>query len=45
MINALLNLYKNNSNKTPLEDFNTECFSGILNMYNDVKKDFITNNL
>lgn len=43
MINALLNLYKNSSNKTPLEDFNTECFAGILNMYNDVKKDFITN--
>jgi len=42
MVNELFNLYKNNSKKTPLEDFNTECFASILNMYPEVKEAFIT---
>ncbi|QCD61108.1 PD-(D/E)XK nuclease family protein [Tenacibaculum maritimum] len=40
MINELFNLYKNNSNKTPLEDFNTECFAGILKLYEEIKVAF-----
>lgn len=43
MFQDLLKLYKNTSNKTPLEDFNTECFAGILNMYPKIKDDFIFN--
>jgi len=41
----LINLYtkNNNSNRTPLEDFNTECFANILNLYSDIKTDFISN--
>ena len=39
----LINLYNknSNSNKTPLEDFNTESFANILRLYEDVKSDFI----
>lgn len=43
MFQDLLLLYKKNTNKTPLEDFNTECFAGILNMYPDIKDDFLYN--
>lgn len=41
----LINLYNksSNSNRTPLEDFNTECFANILRLYKDVKDDFIYN--
>lgn len=39
----LINLYNNNSNKTPLEDFNTECFANILKLYENIKTDFIYN--
>ncbi|WP_459926603.1 PD-(D/E)XK nuclease family protein [Flavobacterium covae] len=41
----LINLYNknSNSNKTPLEDFNTECFANILRLFEIVKKDFIYN--
>ena len=43
MFDSLLQLYKTNTYKTPLEDFNTECFAGILNMYPKIKNDFIFN--
>ncbi len=39
----LIKLYKNNPNKTPLEDFNTECFANILRLYKDIKLGFISN--
>ena len=41
----LINLYtkNSNSNRTPLEDFNTECFANILRLYEDVKVEFINN--
>lgn len=41
----LINLYNknNNSNRTPFEDFNTECFANILRLYENIKIDFITN--
>lgn len=42
MFQELLKLYKNNSNKIPLEDFNTECFSGILRLFPDILNEFIT---
>lgn len=39
----LIKLYKKNNNKTPLEDFNTECFVNILRLYEEIKLDFIHN--
>lgn len=42
MFNELLSLYKKNSDKTPLEDFTTEVFVGILNEEEDIKQKFIT---
>lgn len=41
----LINLYSKNliTCKTPLEDFNTECFAGILNIYFEIKSDFFYN--
>jgi hypothetical protein len=41
----LINLYikTNENNRVPLEDFNTECFVGILRLYKEVNKDFIEN--
>jgi len=43
MLLDLIKLYKKQgeSKRTPLEDFNTECFAGILKMYPDIKKAFI----
>jgi hypothetical protein len=42
MFNQLYKLYgKRNSNRTPLEDFNTECFAGVLRMSPDVLKSFV----
>lgn len=41
MFNALLKLYKTNNYKTPFEDFNTECFAGILKLFPEVKDKFI----
>ena len=41
----LINLYKKSikSDRTPLEDFNTECFANILKLYENIKNDFILN--
>lgn len=41
----LINLYtkNSNSNRTPLEDFNTECFANILRLYENTRNDFINN--
>lgn len=41
----LINLYtkSGNSNRTPLEDFNTESFANILRLYENIKSDFIFN--
>lgn len=41
----LINLYQKsfNSRKTPLEDFNTECFANILKLFKDVKNDYLSN--
>lgn len=41
MFNQLLRLYRKHSLKTPLEDFTTEVFVGILNMEEEIKDDFI----
>lgn len=41
MLNQLLNLYRKHSSKTPLEDFTTEVFVGILNLEEDIKQSFI----
>ena len=41
MFNSLYKLYRSNSKKTPLEDYNTECFKGILEFYPDILKSFI----
>lgn len=43
MFKELLKLHGRDSDsyRTRLEDFNTECFSGILKMYNEIKDDFI----
>ena len=42
MINSLYKLYKNsNSTRTPLEDFNTECFKGVLEFNPELSKKFI----
>lgn len=45
MIIDLYKLFKQfkNSNKLPLEDFNTETFAGILNLYPDIKEVLIKN--
>lgn len=40
MFNKLLNLYKKNSLKTPLEDFTTELFAGVLNNDKNLKLKF-----
>ena len=41
----LIRLYnkQKDSGRVPLEDFNTECFANILNLYPDIKEDFVTN--
>ncbi|MDO1514348.1 hypothetical protein Q2T41_16965 [Maribacter confluentis] len=36
MFNSLYNLFRNNSNKSPLEDFTTEGFANILKMYPEI---------
>lgn len=41
MFNSLYKLYRSNSKKTPLEDFNTECFKGILEFYPVILKSFV----
>lgn len=41
MINQLFNLYRRHSSKTPLEDFTTEAFIGVLGLNEDIKKDFL----
>ena len=41
MFNQLLKLYKKHSEKTPLEDFTTEVFVGILNLEEEIKNSFI----
>ncbi|MCZ4410530.1 PD-(D/E)XK nuclease family protein [Cryomorphaceae bacterium 1068] len=42
MFSKLYMLYaKRNSNRTPLEDFNTECFAGVLNMSPGILDSFI----
>ena len=40
----LIKLYnkQKDSGRVPLEDFNTECFASILNLYPDIKNDFIS---
>tara|TARA_R110002074_G_scaffold7143_1_gene30983 strand:+ start:342 stop:1376 length:1035 start_codon:yes stop_codon:yes gene_type:complete len=43
MFNSLLQLYKTHTHKTPFEDFNTECFAGVLRLFPEVKDDFIEN--
>jgi hypothetical protein len=43
MLKQLLKLYKRTPHKTPLEDFITETFVGILNMEPIIKKHFIEN--
>jgi len=42
LLSQLLNLYKKNRTKTPLEDFTTEAFVGLLNIEEDVKVGFLT---
>lgn len=42
MLNQLLRLYKKHRTKTPLEDFTTEVFVGLLNLEEDLKESFIT---
>lgn len=41
MLDQLLSLYKKHRTKTPLEDFTTEVFVGLLNMEDDIKDSFI----
>ena len=42
MFNSLYKLYSNtNSNRTPLEDFNTECFAGVLQCHPDILASFV----
>jgi hypothetical protein len=45
MISDLFKLFKQykHSSKTPLEDFNTETFSGIMNLFTNVKDELIKN--
>lgn len=42
MFNGLINLYKRGSTKTPLEDFTTEAFVGILKLEPEIKQAFIS---
>lgn len=42
MLNQLLGLYKKHQTNTPLEDFTTEVFVGLLNMEDNIKNSFIT---
>jgi len=42
MFNQLLKLYRTHSKKTPLEDFTTELFVGLLNIEKEIKKSFIS---
>lgn len=42
MFKQLLNLYKKHSQKTPLEDFTTESFVGILNIEEKIKNAYLT---
>ena len=42
MLDQLLRLYKKNRTKTPLGDFTTEVFVGLLNMEDGVKESFMT---
>lgn len=42
MFNNLYKLYRNSSIKTPLEDFNTECFVGVLNLETSILDAFVT---
>lgn len=42
MLNQLLKLYKKHSQKTPLEDFTTEAFVGLLCLEENIKSKFIT---
>jgi hypothetical protein len=42
MFNQLINLYKRGSTKTPLEDFTTEAFVGILKLEPEIKQAFIS---
>lgn len=41
MFSQLHHLYRRHTSKTPLEDFTTEAFIGILNLNPTIKKDFI----
>lgn len=41
LLNRLLKLYKTHSTKTPLEDFTTEAFVGVLNLDKELKESFI----
>lgn len=41
MFQSLFRLYDKQKVKRPLEDFNTECLAGILQMYKEVREDFI----
>lgn len=42
MFNNLYKLYRNNNSlRTPLEDFNTECFAGILSHHPEILKKFL----
>lgn len=43
MLNQLLKLYTKHRTKTPLEDFTTEVFAGLLNIEEEIKDDFIRN--
>lgn len=42
MLNNLFKLYLRNRTKTPLEDFTTEAFAGILNYDSKIKNDFVS---
>lgn len=41
MLNQLLKLYKKHRTKTPLEDFTTEAFVGLLNLEDEIKNKFL----
>ena len=41
MLNQLLKLYRKHRTKTPLEDFTTEVFVGLLNLEDDIKDKFL----
>lgn len=40
MLNQLFKLYTKHRTKTPLEDFTTEAFAGLLNLEEEIKNDF-----